>query len=108
MISVRARLCWWDQTEIYAGVRLPRKSILRSLEIAVAAAVTPRAFGVVDDLSEKIRECYRHAEDCERQAAWQTNPDLRKSFLDTAASWVKLAKTYESMREDGSSGSSSD
>jgi hypothetical protein len=59
-------------------------------------------------MSERIRECYRHAEDCERQAAAQTDPALRKSFLDTAASWVKLAKTYESIREDGSSGSSSD
>jgi hypothetical protein len=46
-------------------------------------------------MSEKIRECYQHAENCERQAAAQTDPALRKSFLDTAASWAKLAKSYE-------------
>jgi hypothetical protein len=49
----------------------------------------------VVDLSEKIRECYRHAEDCERQAVAQTDPALRKDFLDTAARWVKLAQSYE-------------
>jgi hypothetical protein len=52
-------------------------------------------FAVVDDLSERIRECYRHAENCERQAAAQTDPALQKSFLDTAAIWVKIAQTYE-------------
>jgi hypothetical protein len=50
---------------------------------------------VLDNLSEKILECYRHAGDCERQAAGQTDPFLRKAFLDTAASWVKLAQNYE-------------
>jgi predicted DNA-binding transcriptional regulator len=45
--------------------------------------------------SEKIRECYRHAEVCKREAAAQTDPVLRKGFLDTAAGWVKLAQSYE-------------
>jgi hypothetical protein len=50
---------------------------------------------VIDNLSKKIRECYRHARDCEREAAAQTDLALRKSFLDTAAGWVKLAQRYE-------------
>jgi hypothetical protein len=43
----------------------------------------------------KIREYYRHADVCEREAAAQTDPALRKDFLDTAARWVKLAKSCE-------------
>jgi hypothetical protein len=52
---------------------------------------------MVDDFatSEKISECYRHAEVCERQAIAQTDPVLRKDFLNTAACWVKLAQNYE-------------
>jgi hypothetical protein len=50
---------------------------------------------VLQNLSENIRECYRHAEDCERLATKQTDPDLRKDFLDTAERWLKLAHSYE-------------
>jgi hypothetical protein len=52
---------------------------------------------MIDDFaaSEKIRECYQHAEVCEREAAAQSDPALRKDFLDTAARWVKLAQSYE-------------
>lgn len=50
---------------------------------------------MLENLSENVRECYRHAEDCERQASLQTDPALRQDFLDTAARWVKLARSYE-------------
>jgi hypothetical protein len=50
---------------------------------------------VLDNVSEKIRECYRHADDCERQAAAQSSPSLRQDFLDTAERWLKLARSYE-------------
>lgn len=50
---------------------------------------------LLDNPSEKIRECHRHAEDCERQAQLQTDPGLRQNFLDTAARWLKLAQSYE-------------
>lgn len=50
---------------------------------------------MLDNLSEKIRECYRHAEDCERRAQLQTDPGLRQDFLNTAAHWLKLAQSYE-------------
>lgn len=55
---------------------------------------------MIDDFaaSEQIRECYRHAEACEREAAAQTDPLLRKDFLDTAARWVKLARSFEFRR----------
>jgi hypothetical protein len=50
---------------------------------------------LLENLSEKIRECYQHAEDCERQAKIQTDPALRQDFLDSAARWIKLAHSYE-------------
>jgi hypothetical protein len=50
---------------------------------------------VLDNLSEKIRECYRHAEDCERRAKEQCDPALRQDFLDTARRWTVLARSYE-------------
>ena len=50
---------------------------------------------MLDNLSDKIRECHRHAADCERQASLQTDPGLRQDFLDTAEHWLKLAQSYE-------------
>ncbi len=49
---------------------------------------------MLENLTENIRECYRHAEDCERQAAVQTDPSLRQDFLDIATRWIKLAESY--------------
>jgi len=50
---------------------------------------------VLENLSERVRECYRHAEDCSRLAANQTNAQLRQDFLDSADRWVRLAHSYE-------------
>jgi hypothetical protein len=33
------------------------------------------------NLSEQIRDCLRHAEDCARKAAAQTDPELKQDFL---------------------------
>jgi hypothetical protein len=37
---------------------------------------------MLNNLSKQIRECYRHAEDCARQAAAQTDPKLKGDLLD--------------------------
>jgi hypothetical protein len=50
---------------------------------------------VLENLSEKIRECHRHAEECERQAQLQRDPGLKQDFLDQAGRWLKLAASYE-------------
>jgi hypothetical protein len=50
---------------------------------------------VLENLSEKIRECYAHASDCEWQARSHTDPAIRQDFLDTAERWRKLAHSYE-------------
>jgi hypothetical protein len=50
---------------------------------------------MLENLSANIRECYRHAEDCERRAAAERDPALRNDFLDTARRWIILARSYE-------------
>jgi hypothetical protein len=50
---------------------------------------------MLDSLTEHIRECRRHAEDCARKAAAQTDPRLKQDFLDMERRWLLLARSYE-------------
>ena len=50
---------------------------------------------MLNNLSEHIRECLRHAEDCGRKAAAQTDPTLKEDFLDMERRWLSLARSYE-------------
>jgi hypothetical protein len=50
---------------------------------------------MLKNLTEEIRECYRHAGDCARQAAAQNDPTLKQDFLDTEQRWLFLARSYE-------------
>lgn len=50
---------------------------------------------MLENLSEQIRDCLRHAEDCARQAAAQTDPRLRQDFLDMERRWHYLARSYD-------------
>jgi len=50
---------------------------------------------VLNNLSEQVRECLQHAEDCARQAAAQTCPKLKADFLDLERRWQHLARSYE-------------
>jgi hypothetical protein len=61
----------------------------------IAAAWGRSGWSVLDNLSEKIRDCHRHAEECERRAREQIDPGLRQDFLDAAQRWLKLAASYE-------------
>jgi hypothetical protein len=47
------------------------------------------------NLSEQVRECLRHAEDCARQAAAQTCPKTKEDFLDLERRWLALARSYD-------------
>jgi hypothetical protein len=49
----------------------------------------------LDNVNRKIRECYEHAKDCERQAGAQSDPAVRKDFLIIAEGWLVLARSYE-------------
>jgi hypothetical protein len=46
---------------------------------------------VPESLSDQVRECFRHADDCVQQAASQTDPKLRRNYLIIAACWLKLS-----------------
>ena len=50
---------------------------------------------MLENVSQQIRECYEHAEDCARKAAAQTDYGLRQDFLDMERRWLTLAKSYE-------------
>lgn len=50
---------------------------------------------MLEKLSEQIRECYAHAEDCGQKAAAQTDQRLEQDFLDMDRRWLALAKSYE-------------
>jgi hypothetical protein len=65
----------------------------------VSRPITPREGGgrvVLNNLSEQIRECIQHAEDCARKAA--TLPDsspFRQDFLNLEQRWLELARSIE-------------
>jgi hypothetical protein len=50
---------------------------------------------VLNNLSEQIRKCLRHAEDCSRKADAQTDPNLKEDFLNLERRWLFLARSYE-------------
>jgi hypothetical protein len=50
---------------------------------------------MLNNLSEQIRECLQHAEDCARNAAAQTDPGLREDFLRLEKRWLVLARSME-------------
>jgi len=50
---------------------------------------------VLNNLSEEIRECYRHADDCALKAIAHTDAQLKQDFLDLEQRWLFLARSYE-------------
>jgi hypothetical protein len=50
---------------------------------------------VLNNLSEQIRECLQHAENCARKAAAQTDPKLKQDFFELEQRWLFLARSYE-------------
>ena len=58
-------------------------------------AERPKEHGLLNNLSEQVRECLRHAEDCARQAAEHPNAKMKADFLDLERRWLSLARSYE-------------
>jgi hypothetical protein len=50
---------------------------------------------VLNNLSEQIRDCLQHAEDCASKAAAQSDPGLRNDFLRLEKRWLDLARSME-------------
>ena len=49
----------------------------------------------MQNLSEEIRECLRHAEQCKRRAKTAPSADAIKDYLDMEQRWLSLARSYE-------------
>ena len=50
---------------------------------------------MLNNLSEQIRDCYRHAQDCARKAAEHADPNLKQDFLELEESWLFLARSFK-------------
>ena len=77
---------------LVAGEQLGRRATIWDVE---RRTLEPGGFPMLKVLSEDVRECYRRAEECARQAKAQLNPELRRDFLDLELRWLKLARSYE-------------
>ena len=50
---------------------------------------------MLQNLSDDIRECYRHAEECRRRAEEARDVETRADFLAMESRWLGLAHSYE-------------
>jgi hypothetical protein len=50
-------------------------------------------------LSEQVRECLRHADDCAERAKREPNPDIQREFLEIENCWLKQACSYELLEQ---------
>jgi hypothetical protein len=50
---------------------------------------------MLESVSDLIRECRQHAEDCARKAAAATDPRLKQEFFDMEQRWLRLVRSYE-------------
>ncbi len=50
---------------------------------------------MLQGISADIKACYRHAEECARRAAAETDPSSKQDFLDMEERWLNLAHSYE-------------
>ena len=50
---------------------------------------------MLENLTDEIRVCLRHAEDCARKAAEASRPNARENFLEMQRRWLRLAHRYQ-------------
>jgi hypothetical protein len=50
---------------------------------------------MLENLSEQIRNCYEHAEFCARKATEQSDPLLKRDYLELEQRWLTLARSYD-------------
>ena len=50
---------------------------------------------MLEYLSEEVRECLRHAEECAARAKIEPHPAIQRDFIDTELRWLKLARSYQ-------------
>jgi hypothetical protein len=49
---------------------------------------------LLHNLSEEVRQCYEHAEQCAGRARATQDEELRADYLRLAQGWLKLAQSY--------------
>jgi hypothetical protein len=52
-----------------------------------------------ESMSDQVRKCLRHADDCVQQAASQTDPKLRQDYLIIGACWLKLSSELSELAD---------
>ena len=50
---------------------------------------------MLENLSEKVRNCLRHAEQCGHRAKIEPDPNLARDYLDMERRWLSLARSYQ-------------
>jgi hypothetical protein len=50
---------------------------------------------MLQNLSEEIRECLVHAEECKRLSKIALTPSAIKDYLEMEHRWLNLARSYE-------------
>ena len=50
---------------------------------------------MLENLSEKVRNCLRHAEQCGHRAKIEPDPNLARDYLDMERHWLSLARSYQ-------------
>ena len=54
---------------------------------------------MLENLSDEIRLCLRHAEECARKAEEASRPNSRENFLEMQRRWLRLAHRYQFAKE---------
>lgn len=63
--------------------------------LAFAPACRTGKRRVLQNLSQELRNCFAHAEDCAQRARNEPDPNLRRDFLDMERRWLRLAQSME-------------
>jgi hypothetical protein len=56
---------------------------------------------MLNNLSEQIRDCYRHAQDCARKAAEETDPNLKPRLFGVRRELAVLSAQFQIQRTAG-------
>jgi hypothetical protein len=50
---------------------------------------------MLQNLSQQVRECLRHAEDCAQRTKIEHNPNSQRGFIEMERRWLGLARSYQ-------------
>ncbi len=50
---------------------------------------------MLQNLSQQVRECLQHAEDCAHRAKVEPDPNPQRDYLMMERRWLSLARSYQ-------------